>query len=96
MHCELYASFPTQREPQSDLRPGEPIGALYPWRERSRQRYDEGAPSASRIVAVEATDLKMQIYGLAKASNIGKILDASAIDGRAWRAAIGTASSGRT
>jgi hypothetical protein len=91
MPCEPSAGFATQREPSPGLRSGEPTGASCAWREKPRQRFDEGAPSAGGMVAVETANLKLQHHGLAEAWMIGRMPDVSAMDGRAWRAAVGTA-----
>ena len=43
------------------------------------------------MVTVEAADLKLQRHRLTKAWQIGRMPDVSAVDDRAWLAAVGTA-----
>lgn len=73
------------------LSSSEPTGASCAWRQKLRQRFDESAPSAGRMVAVEAAHHEPQRHSLAETWKIGRMPDVSAMNGRAWRAAVRTA-----
>lgn len=82
----------TQRKAYMGLSSSKPAGASSAWREKPRQRFDERAPPTGGMVAVEAANREPQRHGLDEARKFCRIPDVSAMDGRAWRAAVGTAS----
>lgn len=92
MPGEASAGLATQRKAYMGLSSSKPAGASSAWREKPRQRFDERAPPTGGMVAVEAADREPQRYGFAEAWKIGRMPDVSAMNGRAWRAAVGTAS----
>ena len=83
MPGEASAGLTTERESHPSLRTGEPTCPSCAWREKLRQRFDERAPSAGRVMAVEAADLKLQRHSFFEAWKIGGMPKVSAMDGRA-------------